>query len=224
MQFPPILVINLKERTDRWHQISKHLDSLGLDYERVDAVPMEPGWKGCSLSFRKCYSIAKKRKYPWVLILEDDCLFQKKGKERFEQLLPLLWQRRAEWDIFNGGSFYMTRVCKIQENPPLFKLKAWSSQCILAHYNSYDRLIREIHRNLRVDKYFKDKVRAWCTFPHIAIQQKGYSDLDKRMKDTRKNFSMTDTILGGLLKNKETCWTRRQMKRHIRKTRKKLRY
>lgn len=224
MQFPHILVINLKERTDRWEKISKQLDTFGLSYERVDAVKKEPGWKGCSLSFKKCYEIAEKRKYPWVVILEDDCLFQKDGKKRFEQLLPILWQRRKEWDIFNGGSFYFTKVCKFLEEPPLFKLKAWSSQFILAHYGSYKKLIREIHQNLRVDWYHKERLRVLCTYPHIAIQEKGYSDLDKRVKNTRKNFSMTDSILKGLRDSKERCWTRKKMKRHIQKTRKILRY
>lgn len=224
MQFPHILVINLKERTDRWKQISSQLDAYGLSYERVDAIRMEPGWKGCSLSFKKCYTIAKQRKYPWVVILEDDCLFQKNGIQRFEQLLPILWQRRHLWDVFNGGSFYMTNVCKVLEDPPLFRLKAWSSHFILAHSASYDKLIREIHEDLRIDKYYKEKLRVWCTYPHIAMQQKGYSDLDKRMKNTRHNFSMTDLILKGVLQQKKPCWTRKQMKRHITKTRKKMRY
>ena len=224
MEFPPILIINLKERTDRWLSISRQLDSLGLSYERVDAVKAEPGWKGCSLTFKKCYKIAKQRKYPWVVIMEDDCLFQKSGKERFEQLLPILWQRKAEWDVFNGGSFYMTKGCKVLNDPPLFRIKAWSSHFILAHNASYDKLIREIHENLRVDKYYKEKVRAWCTYPHIAIQQKGYSDLDKRIKDTRKNFSMTDSILKGIRNGKDRCWSRKKMKQHIVKTRKKDRY
>lgn len=224
MQFPPILVINLKDRTDRWKQISEQLDGLGLSYERVDAVKMEPGWKGCALSFRKCYEIAKERNYPWVVILEDDCVFQKKGKERFEQLLPLLWQRRAEWDIFNGGSFYMTGVCKLQRQPPLFRVKGWSAHFILAHYGSYGKLIKDIKENYRVDKYYKSKVKAWCTYPHIAIQRKGYSDLDKRMKDTRKNFHVTDSILKEVLHTNDRCWTLKRMKDYIRKTRKNIRY
>ena len=224
MEFPPILVINLKEREDRWKEISSQLDELGLPYERVDAVKMEPGWKGCSLSFKKCYEIAKERNYPWVVILEDDCLFQKSGKERFEQLLPLLWQRKHLWDVFTGGSFYMTKACKVLDEPPLFQVKAWSSHFILAHCGSYEKLIREIHENLRVDKYYKEKVRAWCTYPHIAIQRKSYSDLDKRIKNTRHNFKMTDIILKGILEEKDTCWSRKKMKTQIRKTRKRIRY
>ncbi len=224
MDFPPILIINLKERVDRWKQITEQLDALGLAYERVEAIRREPGWKGCALSFRKCYRIARERKYPWIVIMEDDCLFQKDGKERFEQLLPILWQRKAEWDIFNGGSFYMTGVCKIQEEPPLFRVKSWSAHFILAHHGSYNKLIRDIRGDYRVDKYYKSQVRAWCTYPHIAIQEKGYSDLDKRMKDTHKNFSMTDSILKGVLDQNHRCWTRKRMKDYIRKTRKNLRY
>lgn len=212
MEFPPILIINLKERTDRWKQITSQLDSLGLQYERVDAVKMEPGWKGSTASFLKCYKIAKQQKYPWVIIMEDDCLFQKNGKKRFEQLLPLLWQRRSEWDVFNGGSVHITKACRLLEKPPLFQVKSWSAHFILAHYNSYEKLIDMMSKGHCPDCFRRVGLRSWATYPHIAIQQKGYSDLNKIMKDTRKNFQTTDKILHRVLIMQKRCSTRKQVK------------
>lgn len=224
MEFPPILIINLKERTDRWKQISTQLDALGLTYERVDAIRAEPGWKGCALSFKKCYQIAKKRKYPWVVIMEDDCLFQKEGKERFEQLLPILWQRKEEWDAFNGGSIYVSKACKVLEDPPLFKLKSWSAHFLLVHYDAYDKLLGLVKKH-RADHFDKAYIRTWGTYPHIAIQQKGYSNIEKKIRNTRGNFHMSDKVLHYILKSKQRCSTRKGILRFeekvkARKTRK----
>jgi hypothetical protein len=213
MQFPPILIINLKERTDRWNQLSSHLDSLGLSYERVEAVKMDPGWKGTSASFKKCYRLAKQRNYPWVVIMEDDCVFQKHGKERFEQLLPLLWQRRLEWDVFNGGSVHITKACRIMQKPPLFQMKSWSAHFILAQNDSYDKLISMLEKGHCPDCFMRSRLRSWATYPHIAIQQKGYSNISKIMKDTRKNFRITDKILSKILHMRKRCSTRKQVKR-----------
>lgn len=226
MQFPPILIINLKERTDRWKQISSQLDKAGLPYERVDAIRATPGWKGCALSFQKCYQIAKKRKYPWVVILEDDCLFQKNGIQRFEQLLPILWQRRAEWDVFSGGSIYVYRTCKMLEDPPLFKLKSWSAHFILAHYDSYDKLLGLVNKGKnRADHFDKFHIRNWGTYPHIAIQQKGYSNIEKQQRNTRRDFHMSDKVLKYISNSKSRCVLNKEIqafveKEKARKTRK----
>ena len=224
MQFPHILVINLKERTDRWNQISKHLDSLHLDYERVDAIKKEPGWVGCTLSFAKCYRLAKKRNYPWVLVLEDDCLLQPGGKERFEQLLPILWQRRAEWDVFSGGSIYINKACRVSEEPPLFQMNAWSSHFILVHKDSYDKVLGLSKNNHAADHFYKLKIRCWSTYPHIAIQRSGYSNLEQKNRFMRKKFQIADTILQDQLHAKKRCTTKKQIMRVVQKTRKKLRY
>jgi GR25 family glycosyltransferase involved in LPS biosynthesis len=224
MQFPPILVINLKERTDRWNQISKQLDSLGLSYERVEAIRKTPGWMGCTLSFDRCYRIAKQRRYPWVLILEDDCMIQPGGKERFEQLLPILWQRRNEWDVFSGGSIYINKACRILEKPPLFQINAWSSHCILAHMGSYEKLLGLAKEKHKADHFYKLKIRSWTTYPHIAIQRSGYSNIEQKERHMLKKFKTADAILDAVLHARKRCSTKRQITRVVNKTRKKLRY
>jgi GR25 family glycosyltransferase involved in LPS biosynthesis len=224
MQFPPILVINLKERTDRWKQISKQLDDLGVSYERVEAVRKEPGWKGCAESFRKCYKAAKQRKYPWVLILEDDCLFQRNGMERFQELLPILWERRDEWDVFNGGSIYIHKACKVLEEPPLFQLKSWSAHFLLVNNHAYNRLLGLV-KDHRADHFDKLRIRSWGTYPHIAIQQKGYSNIEKKQRNSRPKFHMSDKILRLISKGNSRCSTRKGILKFVkqeeaRKTRK----
>ena len=140
MRFPPILVINLKERTDRWNHISKQLNEWKVPYERVDAIKEKIGWKGCTKSHLKCLRLAKQRNYPWVLVLEDDCLFKKDTKERFEQLLPTLWNRREEWDIFNGGGSYILKTKVIQDNPVLVEFQSFAAHFILHQERNYEKI------------------------------------------------------------------------------------
>jgi len=101
----PILVINLSERKDRWKEIQKTFEEKwpGVYLERIDAVKASPGWIGCLRSHKKAVQIAKKRKYPYVLVLEDDCLPADDSFERFQEILPLL-EKRNDWDIFSGGN------------------------------------------------------------------------------------------------------------------------
>jgi hypothetical protein len=61
------------------------------------------------------------------------------------------------------------------------------------------------------DCFMRSRLRSWATYPHIAIQQKGYSNLNKVMKDTRKNFRTTDTILYKILHMRKRCSTRKQI-------------
>jgi GR25 family glycosyltransferase involved in LPS biosynthesis len=216
MDFPPILIINLHHRKDRWKQITSQLDSHGVQYERVDAIKHKEGWKGASLSHKKCYEIAKERKYPWVLILEDDCLFQKNGMRRFRELLPLLWEKRPEWDVFTGGSVNITKACRIQTNPPLFELISWSAHFVLAHESAYDKLIKMIDLGHCPDCFRRVKIRSWATYPHIATQQPGYSDINHGMKNTRKNFGFTDKLLKKVLHTRKRCMSRKQIKTMVR--------
>jgi hypothetical protein len=92
--------------------------------ERVSAVKFSPGWKGCSFSHLKSIKLAKSRNYPWVLIIEDDCIITKSAVEQFNLLLPYLWKNRTEWDIFLGGSTFLKEGSRISSNPPIYKVKS----------------------------------------------------------------------------------------------------
>ena len=187
MQFPPILVINLKERPDRWNQISKQLEQWNVPFERVDAIKEKIGWKGCTKSHLKCLAMAKERKYPWVLVLEDDCLFRAGAKERFEALLPVLWNRRNEWDIFNGGGSYIFKTEVVQKNPILLQFKSYAAHFILHQERNYDKIQQEAKGKI-IDVYYRDNLVQWSTYPHLAIQSSGFSNLSNKNKNHNHTF------------------------------------
>ena len=72
MNFPPVFVINLDKRPDRWSDIQVEFKDWNI--ERVSATEFNPGWKGCTLSHIKCLELANQRNYDWILIVEDDCV------------------------------------------------------------------------------------------------------------------------------------------------------
>jgi GR25 family glycosyltransferase involved in LPS biosynthesis len=199
MQFPHILVINLKDRKDRWKEIVKQLDTWDVPYERVEAVKHRVGWVGCNKSHLKCIQLAKERKYPWVLIIEDDCLFEPRGKERIEELLPHLWRDREEWDIFNAGGSYIFKAKVLRTRPYILDCSTYASQCVLHQERNYDKILKEAPGN-KIDVYFKDRLYQWVTYPHIAIQQNGYSNIVKKKSNHRKTFGKSETILRNIIK------------------------
>jgi glycosyl transferase family 25 len=195
MEFPPILVINLPERTDRWSVLQNTLDSTGLSYERVNAIKRTPGWKGCSLSHRRCVEIAKERRWPWVLILEDDCRLLPKWQEEFTHILPSLWQKKDTWELFNGGPSTLLQSHCISLSPPLFSVKAYGTHFILLHCGSYDKVLRDVGDHLRIDVYYTESMKTLCTVPHLATQQTTYSDIERKVLDYSHNFQKTENKL-----------------------------
>jgi len=180
MEIPPVLVINLQERTDRWNDIQNDFKDWPFELERIDAIKEVPAQVACWKSHQKCISIAKERGYPWILILEDDCLPNSDGKDRFLELLPYLWRYRTQWDIFNGGAEIKEKewVQKlIQTAPPIFQTKSIMTHFIIIHEEIYDRLLQAIPNKSAVDWYYTRNYRMWSTVPHIAIQKPGKSDI-----------------------------------------------
>jgi len=182
MEIPPVLVINLQERTDRWSDIQQAFRSWPFKLERVNAIKEKPVVHACWKSHQRCIQIAKSRNYPWVLILEDDCLPVPDGKDRYLALLPTLWNTRSKWDMFNGGAEmysqeWITKL--IQDSPPIFLVRPHMTHFILVHKDTYDRLLNTIP-NGAIDTHYRYTYQVWCTNPHIAIQKPGKSDLGNR--------------------------------------------
>ena len=67
--------INLESRSDRRIHVQQQLSSVGIIAQRFDAVEMENGAIGCSMSHLKCLETAFDNDLEHVLIVEDDILF-----------------------------------------------------------------------------------------------------------------------------------------------------
>jgi GR25 family glycosyltransferase involved in LPS biosynthesis len=150
--------------------------------ERVSAVKYSPGWKGCSASHLKCITIAKERKYPWVLILEDDCVLTSTALEQFKALLPFLWNSTEDWDLFYGGTTFLKYGIRKSYSPPLFQVSGYAAHFCLIHKSSYNKILENHPQNIEnfeipIDVYYSDKFRIWTTLPFFAKQRPSISDI-----------------------------------------------
>lgn len=123
-----IFVINLDERTDRWEEMEKQFQSLGIDnYERFSAikyndisdVPPEmystlhytpyasdPNYQksavGCKMSHYNIVKISKEQGYERILILEDDVKIVDNFRSTLEPAAS-----EVEWDMLYLGATFI---------------------------------------------------------------------------------------------------------------------
>jgi len=199
MDFPKILVINLDDRTERWGEIQQSFTGWP-PLERVSAVKDSPGWKGCAKSHVKCIKIAKERGYPWVVVLEDDCEVKADSLERFRQLLPVLWKRKSEWDIFLGGCTNVRIIKQVEVEPPIFQITGLTTHFCLYNSDVYDKIIGQYNPKnentmIEIDLYYQKTMRMLCTTPFIAIQKPGVSDIEEETVDYIRHYTRSETIL-----------------------------
>ncbi len=194
MEFPNTFVINLDKRPDRWNEIQT-LFSQWPSLERISAVEESPGWKGCAKSHLKCIRLAKEKHYPWVLILEDDCVVKPDSLDRFREVLPVLWERRSEWDIFLGGCTSVKNIKLMEVNPPLFSITGRTTHFCLINMEAYDKILKGYNLTNDIDIFYEESIRLWCTVPYIAVQKPGKSDILKNDVDYLDQFADSEQKL-----------------------------
>lgn len=175
-------VINLDRRPERMVTFSKN--KFPFPIERFSAIETANGVDGCNESH---WAILRKQtEFPFI-ILEDDCVLVEpwdKVEEAMRQLPP-------DWDALWLGGTLNARITRYSEN--LFKLK----QCYCTHaiiYNSQrmvDFILSEfssfkptICDKKTIDVFYYEKVQekfnCYITYPMMAVQAEGYSDIMKR--------------------------------------------
>lgn len=199
-EYPPTLVINLDERPERWERIQHDFQDWVTPVERVSAIRHSPGWKGCSASHLHCVRIAKERNYPWVIIIEDDCKPMENAKQRFVDLLPLLWSRRDDWDMFFGGSSRILHHSIVSLEHNIYQFYGYSAHFYLVHRDAYDRILTQHPTELDmfndpIDVYYPKHFRLWITSPFLARQYPGESDIQHEFVDYSRHYNMSEQLL-----------------------------
>ena len=203
--FPPTLLINLDKRTDRMEEINTEFKDWPVPVERVSAVEHKPGWKGCSASHLKCMRIAKERNYPWVVILEDDCILTPNALRRFQSILPFLWATRDRWDVFLGGPTYLGSHVRISHNPNIHQVYGLKTHFCLLNQNSYNRVLNDHPPTLedykvQIDVFYAEKYRLWTMPPFIARQRPSESSIEDKFEDSTAAFEEAEQKLQGVVR------------------------
>ena len=196
------IYINLESRPDRREHVESQLASLGIkNPHRFNAIKMEHGMIGCSMSHIECIKIAKKNNWPHVFICEDDILFLNPDVfiENFNKFL----QVQEEWDVILVAGNVLHPYKEINEyGSQVYNCQTTTGYIIKNTY--YDILLSNITEGVKnlqinisnhgisnIDKYFiyaidqywkhLQKQHLWFIItPLSVIQREDYSDIEQR--------------------------------------------
>ena len=197
--------INLHHRDDRRIHVEKQLNDVGIKATRFNAIKMENGAIGCSLSHLKCLETAYLNNWSHVFICEDDITFL--DPELFKKQFGLFFENRTpdSWDVvlFAGNNI-----------PPYISVDESCIQVTRCQtttgYLVNGRYIKKLMDNVKIgvqyliqnpshpnkyaiDKFwfYLQKIHKWfLIIPATVVQQAGYSDIEKKI--TNYNNSMLD--------------------------------
>lgn len=194
-----LYVINLPERLDRLEQIKQNFAQYNnINLIIIEAVKCEPGYIGCTRSFKKCVSIAKEKKLPYVIIVEDDCLPLGNFQNRLTNILEYL-ESDNNWSLFLGGVKKSNRIlftCPFEKESIYAIKKGHSSHFSIFRSSIYDDVLNYDENIFSSDTFWHDKYPALITIPFLAHQTDGFSTItqkycksfDKIYNDTEQNL------------------------------------
>lgn len=186
--FDKIYCINLDERPDRWKQALNEFKKVGIEnVERFSAFKHEKGAIGCRESHLGIIRKAKEEKLNNVLIFEDDVLFIEKNIPLISKTLDDL--KSTNWDLFYLGATVDPNVGfmnKITNN--LFKTNfAYTTHAYAVNGSVFDKILNEAPYHPIIDVFYCRHIvpmgKSLIMNPMVAIQQEGYSNIEKHQAD-----------------------------------------
>jgi len=188
-----IFYINLEHRTDRKEHVEYQLSLLGLSGQRFNAIKMENGAIGCSMSHLKLLQNALTNKLEHILIVEDDITFLK--PEIFKSQLNKLLASGRKWDVIlfagnNMGQYEHVddtciKVSRCQTttgylvNGHYIKVLAQNVKMGLTHLINNPSEARKFA--IDVFWFVLQKESNWFLItPPTVVQREDYSDIEKK--------------------------------------------
>lgn len=196
--------INLLSRPDRKDHVEEQLKTIGIKPERFNAIRMDNGAIGCSMSHLRLLEIAKLNNWEHILIVEDDILFldPEKFKNQFNKFIEL---HGNKWEVILFAGNNMPPYEKIDESCiKVSKCQTTTGYLVNKHF------IKALEQNVKMglsnllnkpnerEKFAIDKFwfvlqsasRWYLITPPTVIQRLDYSDIEKRV--TNYEGLMTD--------------------------------
>ena len=188
------LFINLEHRKDRLEHVNSEFKKMEIDAERVNAIKMNTGAVGCTMSHIKCLELAKQRDYEYVFICEDDITFR--NPELFKRNLQRFYENDdINWDLliiggnnvppFQQVTDYCARVFYCQTTTGYVVKKHYYDTLLKNFRESANGLMREPNNpsTYALDMYWKrlQLQDFWYMItPPTVTQYESYSDIENR--------------------------------------------
>ena len=204
-----IFYINLEHRVDRKEHVETQLSKIGLlDWQRFNAIKMENGAIGCSMSHLKVLQQALRLGLDHVLIVEDDIEFL--NPELFTAQLDNFFKEQAKrstslWDVVLFAGNNMPPYETVDETcVKVTRCQTTTGYLVNGHYieklmnnvkMGLTNLLREPkkHAQYAIDKYWfaLQAVDNWFLItPLTVVQREDYSDIEKKV--IKYQEAMTD--------------------------------
>jgi GR25 family glycosyltransferase involved in LPS biosynthesis len=195
--------INLEHRTDRKEYVEEQLKLVGINATRFNAIKLENGAAGCSMSHLKCIETAKKNEWDHVLIVEDDITFLNPGL--FVNNINKFLEGHNDWDVVLIGGNIIPPYKKVDFScVQVVNCQTTTGYLVKSHY--FDTLVKnykegiikllkepENHKIYAIDKYWfslQEKDKWYLITPLTVTQKEDYSDIEK--KNTNYTRMMVD--------------------------------
>lgn len=195
--------INLESRVDRKEHVEIQLQNIGISANRFNAIKLNNGAIGCSMSHLKCLEIAKENKWDHVMIVEDDILFL--NPNVFKNQLNKFLKNHNDFDVLLIAGNNVPPYQKIDDScVKVYRCQTTTGYIVKNHY--FDTLIDNIREGISkliknpeqhvvyaIDKYWfqlQEKDNWFLITPLTVTQREDYSDIEKR--PTNYTRVMTD--------------------------------
>jgi len=198
--------INLEHRTDRKEHVESELLKIGITAQRFNAIKMENGAIGCSMSHLKLLQDAQKNNLDHILIIEDDIKFldPELFKKQINQFFEL---HKNNWDVIllagnNIPPYESTDHTCIKVS----RCQTTTGYIVNGHY--IKTLVQNVkmglthllnkpteHNKYAIDKFWfilQDLYKWYLIVPPTVVQREDYSDIEKRVTNFEKHMQDLD--------------------------------
>jgi len=198
--------INLEHRTDRKEHVESELLKIGITAQRFNAIKMENGAIGCSMSHLKLLQDAQKNNLDHILIIEDDIKFldPELFKKQINQFFEL---HKNDWDVIllagnNMPPYESTDHTCIKVS----RCQTTTGYIVNGHY--IKTLVQNVkiglthllnkpteRKKYAIDKYWfilQELYKWYLIVPPTVVQREDYSDIEKRVTNFEKHMQDLD--------------------------------
>lgn len=190
-----VFYINLEHRTDRKEHVEEELTKVGLKGTRFNAIRMENGAIGCSMSHLKILQDALKNKLDHVLIVEDDISFLQ--PDIFKNQINRFFERNDnKWDVILLAGNNIPPYEEVDDTCiKVTRCQTTTGYLVNGHYinilaqNVKMGLTNLINKPKEKHKYAIDRFwfvlqgasKWYLITPLTVVQREDYSDIEKKV-------------------------------------------
>jgi glycosyl transferase family 25 len=200
--------INLEHRTDRKEYVEEELKKIGITANRFNAIKMENGAIGCSMSHLKILQNAQQNNLDHVLIVEDDITFL--NPELFKSQINKFFKiHNNNWDVILLGGNNMPPYENIDDTCiKVSRCQTTTGYLVNKHY--IKALLQNIKMGLThllnkpneknkfaIDKFWfvlQSSSKWYLITPLTVVQREDYSDIEKKLTNYKDMMLDLDKV------------------------------